>query len=82
MGNPFQEQTCDLLTLDTKDIVDPSSTKAVTSHHEKGKQQCQVFMEGMQHDTECTFYKPIEKNREACFRQEQAASSSKDKKLK
>ncbi len=82
MGNPFQEETCDLLTLDTKDFADPSSAKAVTSHHEKGKQQYQAFMEGMQNDTECTFYKPIKKNKVAYFRQEHVASSSKDKELK
>ncbi len=60
MGNSFQEGICDL-TLDTKDIADLSSVKAVTFHHEKGKQQRQAFMEGMQHDTECTFYKTIRK---------------------
>ncbi len=60
MGNPFQEGICDL-TLDTKDIADLYSVKAVTFHHEKGKQQPQVFFEGMQHDTECTFYKTIRK---------------------
>ncbi len=59
IDNPFQEEICDLLSLDTKDIVDPSSAKAVTFHHKKGKQQHQAFMEGMQHDTECTFYKTI-----------------------
>ncbi len=76
MFNPFEEETCDLLTLDTKDIVDPSSAKTVTFHHEKGKEQCQAFMEGMQHDTES--YQKKTKNKMAYVRQEQAASSSKD----
>ncbi len=60
MGNSFQEGICDL-TLDNKDIADLSSVKAVIFHHDKGKQQRQAFIEGMQHDTECTFYKTIRK---------------------
>ena len=37
MGNPFEEESGDLLTLDTKDIADPSDAQLIATHHERGK---------------------------------------------
>ena len=38
MGNPFEEESGDHLTLDTKDIADPSAAQLIATHHERGKE--------------------------------------------
>ena len=81
MGNPFQDESSDLLSLDTKNIADPSLAKLVATHHERGLQQFEVFLGGL-HNEECSFYNPIKKNKVAFFKQEQHVSSSKEKALK
>eukprot|EP00745_Piridium_sociabile_P026549 TRINITY_DN4240_c0_g1_i3.p1 TRINITY_DN4240_c0_g1~~TRINITY_DN4240_c0_g1_i3.p1 ORF type:complete len:1496 (-),score=398.92 TRINITY_DN4240_c0_g1_i3:837-5324(-) len=82
MGNPFQEESADLLVLDTKNIADPALAELVGTHHERGKEQFQSFMEGLQNEGECSFYHPIKRNKAAFFKHEQAARSSKEKVLK
>lgn len=47
MGNPFQEESADLLVLDTKDIADPVTSKLVITHHERGKDQLNCFIKGL-----------------------------------
>ena len=42
MGNPFQDESSDLLSLDTKNIADPSLAKLVATRHERGLQQFEV----------------------------------------
>ena len=76
MGNPFQEESSDLLALDNKNVSDPALAKTVTSHHQRGKDQFQAFMEALKNDNECIFYKPIERNTVSFFRQttDQAAT--------
>lgn len=39
MGNPFQEESAELLVLDTKNIADPALAELVDTHHKQGKQQ-------------------------------------------
>ena len=34
LGNPFQEESKDLLTLDTKDIAHPNGTERIHTHFE------------------------------------------------
>ena len=47
MGNPFQDESSDLLSLDTKNIVDPSLAQLVAAHHQRGLQQFEVFLGGL-----------------------------------
>ena len=82
MGNSFQEDSADLLVLDTKNIADSALAVLVGTHQQRGQEQCQSFMEGMGNESESTSYKPIKRNKVAFFRHEQAASSSKEKVLK
>ena len=82
MGNPFQEDSVDLLVLDTKNIADQALAELVWTHQQRGQQQFQSLMEGMGNEGESTFYKPIKRNKVAFFRHEQAASSLKEKVLK
>lgn len=82
MGNPFQEDTADLLVLDTKNIADQALAEMVSTHHQRGKEQFKSFMDGLQNEGRCNFYNPIKKNQVCFFKHEQAASNSKQKILK
>lgn len=39
MGNPYEKESEDLLTLGTKDIADPSAAGLIATHYERGKEQ-------------------------------------------
>ena len=82
MGNPFQEESADLLVLDTKDIADPVTSKLVITHHERGKDQLNCFIKGLQKDGDSSFNQPIKKNKISFFKQEEVVTSSKEKALK
>lgn len=82
MGNPFQEESADLLVLDTKNIADPTLAEMVATHHRRGKEQFQSFMEGLEDEGESPFYNQIKKNLVSFFKQEQAKGISNEKVLK
>ncbi|CAE1315726.1 unnamed protein product [Acanthosepion pharaonis] len=67
MGNPFSEESTDLLSLDTKDIADPTAALLVASHLEKGKEQFQTFMDKLKTDSQ-HFYQPIKWNNKDFFK--------------
>ena len=52
MGNPFQEDSSDQLSLDAKDIVHPSAVEMVSSHYDKGKHRFQQFMTNLEEEEE------------------------------
>ena len=37
MSNAFEEESADLLVLDTKGIADPANSRPVATHHSRGK---------------------------------------------
>ena len=43
LGNPFEEESEDLLVLDSREIANPSAVKAVRKAHQIGQQQFQTF---------------------------------------
>ena len=63
MGNPFQDETADLLTLDTKLIATPDSGNMVTSHYKTGQNRFKAFIGGLDKGGEGSFYDPIKKNK-------------------
>ena len=71
MDNPFQEDTEDLVTLDTKIISHPSVAAMVATHYEKGKHCLQEFKRGLENEDGTTFYEPIKKNKMDFFQQHQ-----------
>ncbi|XP_034030967.1 uncharacterized protein LOC117514556 [Thalassophryne amazonica] len=77
--NPFQEESNDLLTLDTKLIAHASAAVLVATHFEKGQVAFRDFFNGMDDETSF-FYKSIKKNKVDFFHQEAATSSSDIKK--
>ena len=76
MGNPFQEESADLLVLDTKNIADPTVAELVATHHRQGKEQFQSFMERLEDEGESPLYHPIKNNLVSFFKQEQAEGMS------
>ena len=82
MGNPFQEETADLLVLDTKTIADQTLTGLVATHQERGKQQFVSFVADVGGDDTCSFYQPIKKNKVTLFKHEKVASSSREQVIK
>ena len=83
MGNPFQEESWDQLSLDTKDIAHQTAVELIGTHLEKDKVRFQEFMKGLEWEEESTFYEPIKKSRVDFFRQVPASvDSSKQKVLK
>ena len=47
MGNPFQNESSVLLSLDTKNIANPSLAQLVAIHHQRGLKQVEVFLGGL-----------------------------------
>ena len=72
-GVKSQEESNDLLTLDTKTIAHPSAAELVTTHFEKGHVAFRNF-NGL--GDEASFYRSIKNNKVDFFRQEAAAASS------
>ena len=83
MGNPIQEETADLLTLDTKIIAVPDSGCMTTSHYKTGQSRFKAFRF---RGDEGSFYDPIKKNKLDFFQHtrkpEQAPGDLKQKILK
>ena len=62
-GNPIQEESADLLTLDTKIIAIPYSGYMTTSHYKTGQSRFKAFIGGLDKGDESSFYDPIKKNK-------------------
>ena len=75
MGNPFNEDSADLYSLDTKDVAHPSAAELVLSHHERGRIRYQEFLAGMERE-EPSLYNPIKKGKTDFFRQEPPSAVS------
>ena len=79
MVNPFQEETADLLTLDTKIITTPYAGEMVMGHYQSGESCCKAFIGSLDKGDEDSFYDPIKKNKLDFFQNqpEQAAGDLK-----
>ena len=67
MGNPFLEETKDLLKLDTRDIIDPAVVSSVCSAEEKGLEQYQTFVIERLQEQAKPISEPIKKNKLLLF---------------
>ena len=81
-GNPFQEESSDLLSLDTKDIAQSSALELLSKHYDRGIEKCHEFMKGLESQGQELFYKSITRNTVNFFKQESATTDSKEKILK
>ena len=82
MGNPFQEESNDLLTFDTKDIANPIVHEQINTHYESGIERFQALMKALESHDKAAFYKPIKKNKLNFFKQEPVVADLKHKTLK
>lgn len=62
MGNPFLEQSEDLLVLDTRDIMDSSVSETVRSIEKMGLQQYKSFVSERLDKRTTSLYEPIKRN--------------------
>ena len=63
MGNHFQEESADFLTLDTKIIAAPSAGTMVTSHYQTRESRFKAFIGSLDKGDEGSFYDTIKKNK-------------------
>ena len=84
MGNPFLEESADLLTLNTKVIAHPGVGEMVMHHYETGESCFKSFIGALDMGDEGSFYDPIKKNKLDFFQQkpEPAPADFKQKALK
>ena len=69
MGNPFKEESMDLLSLDTNDIDHPSGAELIFTYHASGRTRFVEFMDGLESEVS-PFYELIKETRVDFFRQE------------
>ena len=79
LGNPFTEHNADLLSLDTKDIADPSVFQPVRQIEKTGQKMYKVFGEERFIKREKKVFDPIKKNLISLFRTSTAKTGTKEK---
>ena len=67
MGNPFLEESKDLLRLDTRDIVDEAVASSICQAAERGKEQFQAFVTNRLIEGSTPLAEPIKKNKLLLF---------------
>ena len=67
MGNPFVEESKDLLRLDTRDIIDPAVADYLGQVEEIGQKQYEVFMTNRLIEQSVPLSEPIKKNKLLMF---------------
>ena len=70
MGNPFQEETGDLLCLDTKDIAPPQNAERISTHYSSGMKSFQDHLKVLLLEDTSSFYAPVKKTKLKFFEQE------------
>jgi len=82
MGNPFQEESGDLLSLDTKDITSPSNAERIATHLSTGTASFEARLEALEQENTSSFYVPIKKTKMDFFQQDKLCTITKEKVLK
>ena len=67
MGNPFLEESKDLMRLDTRDIADPNVVSTVQQAEEIGKKQYKTFVADRLQERTVPLTEPIKKNKLPLF---------------
>ena len=68
LGNPFAEETGDLLVLDSKNIADSEGVNLVATHLERGRDQYNTFISDLQKNPS-SLYNSIKRNCTDFFKQ-------------
>jgi len=67
MGNPFMEESKDLLRLDTRDIIDERAASVICQAEELGKEQYNTFVTDRLLDQSTPLSEPIKRNKLPLF---------------
>ena len=81
MGSPFQEESAELLTLDTKVIASQHAAEAVGMHCENGRSCFKEFMKSFAGENRSTFYDKIKRNNKDFFEETKKKKRKKKKQL-
>ena len=79
MGNPFAEESDDLLVLNSRDLADTEVIKTVQEIEGLGQQQFEAFESDRVRANKTTLYDSIKKNKLALFRSPPKKEPSKEK---
>ncbi|CAC5369681.1 unnamed protein product [Mytilus coruscus] len=79
MGNPFREQSTDLLILDTRDIVDPRVSETIRTEENLGKEPYHQFVAERLENKSKSLFVPIKQNKLLLFSRQQPKTETKDK---
>ena len=82
MSNPFQEESGDLLSLDTKDIASPSNAERIATQLSTGNASFEARLEALEQEDTSSFYAPIKKTKMDFFQQDKLRTITKEKVLK
>ena len=77
MGNPFLEESKDLLQLDTRDIIDPAVAASIHQAEEVGQQQYEAYITDRLLERSVPISEPIKKNKLLLFSQPPPKARSK-----
>ena len=81
MGNPFTEDSGDLLVLDTRDIADPAVVETVRMIEKKGQEQYDKYMTERITQRTTPVSDPISRNQMALFSRPRSRAPSKAKQI-
>ena len=81
MGNPFFEESSDLLVLDSRNVADPAIVNSVRTIQKTGQDQYETFMTQRVVDRTSAVTEPIRKNNLPLFSCPPQTSPSKNKQL-
>ena len=79
MGNPFLEESCDLLVLDSQVIADSACVETVRNIEKIGQEQYSHFMKSRVIERTASLFEPIKRNNLPLFNKQQTASGSNPK---
>ena len=71
MGNPFEEESPDLYSLDTKDVVESGIADEILKLVDKGRDQYRIFLSRMRDGDNPGFYEPLKENKYRLFNPKQ-----------
>ncbi len=80
MGNPFTEESDELLTLDMANVMDESVVETVRTVEAVGKKQFQTYYKSVLVDCTSSIHEPIKKNNLSLFERPKPKSKSKQSK--
>ena len=65
MGNPFLEESGELLSLDTKIIASSCNASKIKNHLSHGNTSFEAFLENLRQEDTSSFYTPIKKTKKS-----------------